>query len=297
VKSVFSKIFSKATLSVIIVLLLGGIGYGVYMYRELFFTNKSLEAKIAELEQTIKIYDESLLRSQDENTRLNSELEAKKAELEGLGADIENIQSTVSDLDKLSKLDPELLQKYSKVYFLNENYVPDKLSEINEKYIYASADKPQKIQSKIEPFLEDLLNDASDDGISLQITSAFRSFYDQQSLKSGYVVWYGSGANQFSADQGYSEHQLGTTVDLTTPSIATAYSGFENTTAYTWLLENAYRYGFVLSYPMGNAYYQFEPWHWRFVGTDLARYLHREGKYFYDMDQREIDKYLISIFD
>jgi len=74
-------------------------------------------------------------------------------------------------------------------------------------------------------------------------------------------------------------------------------TGFENTEAYTWLQENAYKYGFVLSYPKGNGYYVFEPWHWRFVGKDLAIKLHREDKNFYDLDQRQIDEYLVSIFD
>ena len=110
-------------------------------------------------------------------------------------------------------------------------------------------------------------------------------------------MFYGSGANSFSADQGYSEHQLGTTIDFTTEEIGASSSVFGKTTAYQWLLENAYKYGFILSYPEANKYYQFEPWHWRFVGRGLAEKLHQEGKNFYDLDQREIDEYLISFFD
>ena len=108
---------------------------------------------------------------------------------------------------------------------------------------------------------------------------------------------YGSGANAFSADQGYSEHQLGTTIDFTTDAIGSSFSGFEDTASFEWLMENAHRYGFILSYPDNNAYYQYEPWHWRFVGVDLARDLHRDEKGFYDLDQREIDTYLIKLFD
>ena len=108
---------------------------------------------------------------------------------------------------------------------------------------------------------------------------------------------YGSGANKFSADQGYSEHQLGTTVDFTTPDIGAGFSKFETTAAYTWLTDNAYKYGFALSYPKNNAYYQFEPWHWRFVGVELATKLHNDNMYFYDLNQRIIDTYLVYIFD
>jgi LAS superfamily LD-carboxypeptidase LdcB len=138
---------------------------------------------------------------------------------------------------------------------------------------------------------------AIDSSLDLKILSAYRSFGEQGILKSGYKTFYGSGANQFSADQGYSEHQLGTTVDFTTSKLGLNFESFKNTPEYSWLATNAYKYGFTLSYPEGNSFYQFEPWHWRFVGTKLATRLHEEGKYFYDMDQRLIDQYLISIFD
>jgi len=138
---------------------------------------------------------------------------------------------------------------------------------------------------------------AARDGITLQIISAFRSFYEQASVKYGYKMTYGFGANQFSADQGYSEHQLGTAVDFTTPETKEVFSKFESSTAYKWLTENAYKFGFVLSYPKNNSYYRFEPWHWRFVSTALAAKLREENKYFYELTQREIDAYLITIFD
>ena len=129
------------------------------------------------------------------------------------------------------------------------------------------------------------------------MASAFRSFDTQASLKSGYKITYGSGANKFSADQGYSEHQLGTSVDFTTPDVGGNFSKFQTDPAYQWLQNNAHHYGFILSYPEENTYYKFEPWHWRFVGVELASDLHGENKYFYDMDQREIDTYLIKLFD
>jgi D-alanyl-D-alanine carboxypeptidase len=111
-------------------------------------------------------------------------------------------------------------------------------------------------------------------------------------------VTYGSGANQFSADQGYSEHQLGTTVDLTTEGVKIPLTtNFEDTPSYKWLSENAYRYGFTLSYPKNNLYYEYEPWHWRFVGVELATKLYNEKIYFSDMEQRIIDTFLVNIFD
>ena len=142
-----------------------------------------------------------------------------------------------------------------------------------------------------------MMDEANEDG-NLLVASAFRSFGTQTVLKNTYTVTYGAGsANQFSADQGYSEHQLGTTVDFTTKALSGNLNGFQNTPEYKWLQDNAHKYGFVLSYPEGNTYYKYEPWHWRFVGIDLATDLHEDEKNFYDEDQRVIDSYLGVMFE
>ena len=225
------------------------------------------------------------------------DLDEEKDRNEDFEDQIKKIGSTVGTLDKLAKTDPELLQKYSKVFFLNEHYMPAKLTTIQKEFTYHEGGDPEFIQTQVKPYLTKLFEDALDDDVKLWALSAFRSFDEQRELKGAYTVNYGSGANAFSADQGYSEHQLGTTLDFTTENLGGGLIGFGTTPAYTWLQKNAYKYGFVLSYPEGNAYYVFEAWHWRFVGTKLAKDLHTDGKYFYDLDQREIDTYLISIFD
>jgi zinc D-Ala-D-Ala carboxypeptidase len=206
-------------------------------------------------------------------------------------------ETSLGTLEKLSKTDPELLQKYSKVFFLNEHYAPERLALLEKAYTYDES-RPEKVSAAVLPYIEDLLNDAKEDGIELFVKSAYRSFDEQSKLKSAYTVSYGAGsANQFSADQGYSEHQLGTTVDFISTGQGGALAGFDKTAAYEWLTQRAYRYGFVLSYPPNNAYYIFEPWHWRFVGRGLAEYLHDKDKYFYELEQRTIDEYLATVFD
>ena len=229
------------------------------------------------------------------NTQEN--INAVNTKVGGVEQTVGSISGTVGTLQKLSQLDPELLKKYSKVYFMNENYVPTHLVSIPKTYLYNEA-RPEQYIAEAWPFLKELIDAAKTDGVTIFVSSAYRSFAQQQSLKSAYTVTYGAGtANSFSADQGYSEHQLGTTADIITTGTGGALNGFDGTTAYAWLLANAYRYGFVLSYPKGNGYYIYEPWHWRFVGTKLAAYLHDNDLHFYDMDQRAIDEYLISIFD
>lgn len=210
---------------------------------------------------------------------------------------IGNITSSVSVLTRLAQSDPELLKKYSKVYFLNEHYVPISLSDIEPQYIYQQNKKLQ-IHASVYPKLKLMLDAAAADQISLKVESAFRSFGTQAVLKSNYKFTYGAGtANQFSAEQGYSEHQLGTTLDFTSAENNGTLAGFDKTKAFAWLKANAYKYGFTLSYPPNNSYYQYEPWHWRFVGSPLSAKLQQENTYFYDLDQRIIDGYLVDIFN
>jgi len=220
-----------------------------------------------------------------------------KRQLGGFEDQVDDLSGTLGTLQKLSQTDPELLIKYSKVYFLNENYVPVRLSEIPQEYQYSNT-KQLLIHSDVLSHLTRMIEAASSTGVKLYTYSAYRSFAEQRALKGNYTVAYGAGtANTFSADQGYSEHQLGTTVDMITSGIGGVLEGFDKTTAYTWMVKNAHKYGFILSYPQNNGYYVYEPWHWRYVGVKLATYLNKQGKTFYDLDQRKIDEYLVSIFD
>jgi len=293
VKNKLDKISTIEILAITIVLLIAFIGYGWYYYstQEAF-----LGERISELENSLETTTVALNQTENEKTGLANDLVAEQERVGSLANQVGEITGTVDDLEKLNKLDKELLQKYSKVFFLNEHYVPDSLRNIPLEHLYdESIDK--QIDSRVWPQLRNMIEDAADDGVTLWIVSAYRSFGTQSSLKATYKITYGSGANAFSADQGYSEHQLGTTIDFTTMGIGGGFSGFSNTEAYEWLKSNAYKYGFTLSYPEGNAYYIFEPWHWRFVGQDLARDLHFDDKHFYDLLQRDIDKYLLEIFD
>ena len=90
---------------------------------------------------------------------------------------------------------------------------------------------------------------------------------------------------------------MGTPQDFIPRGLGGQLDGFENTQAYHLMQDSAYTYGFVLSYPKSNTSYIFEPWHWRYVGIEFAIFLEEQNKYFYDLDQREIDEYLVNIFD
>ena len=238
------------------------------------------------------------------HTTLSTALDQEKQNVGNIQNQLGNYQQqvgtlsgTLTTLQKLSKTDPQLLQKYSKVFFLNEHYAPAELTEITGDYKYSDLKHPQ-ISTPVWPYLKHMIDDASLAGVKMYVFSAYRSFDEQSALKSQYKVIYGTGtANAFSADQGYSEHQLGTAVDFITTGLGGQLDGFDTTSAYDWLNAHAYQYGFIISYPKSNSYYVFEPWHWRFVGVKLATDLHNAGQNFYDWDQRKIDEYLVNLFD
>ncbi len=245
---------------------------------------------------TISELSGRLSRTAEELSDIERDLRREKNRNEEFADQIKDLAGTVGVLDKLSKTDEELLQKYSRTYFLNENFIPMKLSLISKKYLL-NPEKEAYFHGDALSYLEDMLDDAKRAGYDIKVASAFRSFDEQREVKTSHSIVYGSGANAFSADQGYSEHQLGTTVDLVQADAPTLTQAFANTEAYAWLTKNAHEYGFILSYPEGNQFYIFEPWHWRFVGRSLATDLHEDERSFYDLDQRELDTYLIKIFD
>ncbi|MFT5849785.1 MAG: LAS superfamily LD-carboxypeptidase LdcB [Patiriisocius sp.] len=293
-----------------LILVLGTAGYFIYQTKTLEDSLTSLsnekkivvdekltiEQQLAEATSTILALRETLDLTQEDLDDLERDYKKEKNKNDDFEDQLDDLSSTLGVLDKLSKTDEELLQKYSKVSFLNEHYIPESTKEIDDDWKY-SEDKPNALHSKVMPFFEDMLEEAKDDDIDLWVVSAYRSFEYQAQIKGQYLVTYGTGANTFSADQGFSEHQLGTAVDFTTTGLGGGLTGFQNTEAYEWMLDNAHKYGFTLSYAEDNQYYIFEPWHWRFVGTDLAKDLERKNDTFYDWDQREIDTYLIKVFD
>lgn len=278
--------YEKQIFAAVLVVAILGFSRGGYLYYQ---TAIGIVQNTAELEDRI-------LELESKNIALIDVIQKEQQKNGMFAAQIGQIMGTVGKLDQLSKTDKELLQKYSKVYFLNENYVPEDLVKLPTDYLYEK-DRETKMHAKAFPYLQEMIVAAATSNINLQIISAYRSFGEQSALKNSYSVTYGSGANRFSADQGYSEHQLGTALDFTTAELQANFTKFGESAAYEWLKSNAYKYGFILSYPDGNDYYQFEPWHFRFVGKALAKTLYEEKQNFYDLDQRKIDAYLINIFN
>lgn len=113
-------------------------------------------------------------------------------------------------------------------------------------------------------------------GIRLRVVSAYRSYWSQKSVFQSWVNRSGyAAAVRYSARPGHSEHQLGTTLDFSFVGGADPwnYADFASTRAGAWLRTNAWRYGFVMSYPKGAERltgYGYEPWHYRYFGRTLG---------------------------
>jgi len=133
-----------------------------------------------------------------------------------------------------------------------------------------SAATTHQVRDVVQPSLAALIRDANAGGARVSVLSAYRDFGAQ-------VGAYGRWADEcVSAYPGHSEHQLGTTVDLAGVGTPESFSCTTVASTEAWLVENAHRYGFTVSYPKCNgAGYRPEPWHLRWVGASVATAIFR----------------------
>lgn len=130
--------------------------------------------------------------------------------------------------------------------------------------------------------LEEMFAEATSSGLSPVLNSSYRSYSLQQRVKRESLERYGATVSDArSARPGHSEHQTGLVVDITTPGGAcTLNECFAETPEGLWLAENSWKYGFVLRYledASDTTGYIYEPWHFRFVGTELATEIWNQG--------------------
>ena len=113
---------------------------------------------------------------------------------------------------------------------------------------------------------------------TLCLNSGYRSYSTQSYTYNLQVSRYGKKvAENLAAHPGYSEHQTGLAADVSTTALACRITSFGKSAASTWIAQNAWQYGFIVRYPNGETAttgYQYEPWHLRFVGVELATKMH-----------------------
>jgi len=153
----------------------------------------------------------------------------------------------------------------NRYYFLPHEYEPEGLVEVKNWYAY---DGNKLVKEAYEKFIE-MHNAAASKGLRLIINTSYRTSVQQENI---YNV-----SGDLASKPGHSEHQTGLAIDIMTDRTS---DKFENTEEFKWLINNSYKYGYILRYPKDKEKitgYAYEPWHYRYLGVELATKVHNSG--------------------
>jgi|FLYL01.1.fsa_nt_gi D-alanyl-D-alanine carboxypeptidase len=165
------------------------------------------------------------------------------------------------------------------LFRLPDGYAPPDLVPVSE----AGLPGRGQVRAILIDDLRTLVAAARAEGLELVSLSAYRSYTYQVQTFNSWVNSLGlERALEVSARPGHSEHQLGTAIDFGTLGGPAAWDldDWAQTAEGAWLAANAHRYGFVMSYPKGAqavVCYDYEPWHYRYVGREAAAQIHASG--------------------
>ncbi len=163
-----------------------------------------------------------------------------------------------------------------------KQYAPVDLRAPNIPLRRGAADPEMQIRDEAATALEKLVAAANIEDSNLMLASGYRSYEVQSTVYNSEVRGYGQAvADQESARPGHSEHQTGLALDLEPTSRKCEIADcFADTPEGKWLAANAYTYGFIIRYTPDKVAvtgYKYEPWHIRYIGTDLAAEMHRQN--------------------
>ena len=179
----------------------------------------------------------------------------------------------------------------NKKYAFPSGYSPSGLVSLANYDVARVGGKTLYLRGNVAVALEDMVSEMGGEGYSVAVRSAYRSESTQVSTFNSWVqkemaegYSYNESvarASEYSARPRHSEHQLGTTIDLTLPRLDNAFTQtMWSTPEVAWLMQNAHRYGFVFSYPQNRQLitgYTAEPWHLRYIGITFATELYTQG--------------------
>ena len=244
-----SKISGIVVFSICLVMIVGGAVLKAILYPDINFVDSS--ANTDSVESKISISTESTCNESDQATEY------------------------VSTVDK-SKI--VLVNRSSSI---SSEYVPD--------LVWFSSNL--QVSRECADYLKSMLGACEIAGMNPAICSAYRSYEDQSSIFNEKVdelmpkydynemaAYYE--AQRYVAMPGCSEHQLGLAVDIVDIDNQNLEEYQEDTPTQIWLINNSWKYGFILRYPEGtdlSTGVTYEPWHYRFVGVDAAKEIHEQG--------------------
>ncbi len=165
-----------------------------------------------------------------------------------------------------------LVNKYN---YLQADYIPEDIVNIPLTYAF---DDNQTTKEVLSAF-KNMWTAAKKEDLTLIVNSSYRDYESQEQVWNSYEKQRGEDyADSIAARAGYSEHQTGLALDITT--YGANKDTFEETDEFKWLDKNAHKYGFILRYPKGKediTGYAYESWHFRYVGKEIATKIKKEN--------------------
>ncbi|MDQ5883321.1 MAG: cap protein [Patescibacteria group bacterium] len=220
-------------------------------------------------------YPEELKEDEPDEVISQGEVAGTKSENKDFVVDQKNIVLTEVCPKPDEPFEDLILFNASSEQPVTEKYIPENLVSIKKKVDTKS--REICLTENAADALKEMYDASKEAKVEIVATSGFRSEETQKWL---YDEWHKNNSavnnEEAIAKPGYSEHQLGTTVDFTSPAVGydSGHRSFHLTAEYDWLDKNAYKYGFVMSYPPNkDTGYIFEPWHWRYVGVENAYHI------------------------
>ncbi|HEX5798135.1 MAG TPA: M15 family metallopeptidase [Candidatus Saccharimonadales bacterium] len=213
---------------------------------------------------------------------LNQKAEAPGGSSDGKNSD--NVSIPAEDLAKYTvNVQESIYYIVNKNRHISASYVPNNLVKPDVALVPGDNPEEQQLRGEAATAAKTMFEAAEKAGFSLVMASGYRSAQLQEILFNNYAARDGEeAASKYSARPGTSEHQTGLALDVTTESRECYLDVcFAETPEGKWLKNNAHKYGFHLRYQKGKediTGYQFEPWHFRYVGNDLAKRLHDSGQ-------------------
>ena len=207
--------------------------------------------------------------------------------------EIDTVIEVNLNLDKEDYTDSVLVSEFStdmlvnKHRHLSEDFKTNDLVEASLDY---ASEREIYLSRLAYNAFKEMSDAASREGYGIVINSAYRSYQDQQDISDLYLRAYGQEyVDKYIAKPGYSEHQTGLAMDVGSRSV----NIFANSKEYGWMLENAYKYGFILRYSKRDENltgFRFEAWHYRYVGKEIAKYCH-------DHNDMSLEEYFVIFLD
>ena len=184
-----------------------------------------------------------------------------------------NFYGYISNTD-MTKNNLILVNKY---YKLENNYEPSDLETIRNEYFISGNNYVRQLKKEAKEAFEMLSKSSIENGTPVYGQSAYRTYDRQEYLYNKAVKNMGKeAADNDTARPGHSEHQTGLAIDVSSTKSGNMLS-FDSTSSYTWMNNNAYKYGFVLRYESNKTSvtgFMYESWHYRYVGIEVATDMH-----------------------